>query len=158
MNTFANHILQYFQFNKIKKMNKKVAIPVNESGVLESHFGQARLFIVYQIKDDKIESKETLTPPPHAPGVLPKWLNENSISDVLVFTMGDRAHKILEHFNVNVFLGSPVIDADKLVQGFLNNSIEFSAELCHHHHDHEHEHEHNHDHGHHHKDHNHSTD
>jgi len=137
-------------------MNAKIAIPINENGVLESHFGQTRLFAIYEVKDSKIESKNTLTPPPHAPGILPKWLRENEVTDVLVNSMGERASKILNHFNVKVMLGAPVLTADELVDGYLNNTIEFTNELClhehhHHHHNHEHghhhEHEHNHEHG-----------
>ncbi len=149
-------------------MNKKVAIPINENEVLEGHFGQTRLFAIYLVKDGKIESKETLTPPPHAPGVLPKWLRENEVTDVLVNSMGERASKILSHFNVNVMLGAPVLTSDEIVQGFIDNTIEFTNELClheHHHHHHHHdgggrgqghghgpghnaEHKHNHGHGH----------
>lgn len=136
-------------------MNAKVAVPINEDGVLESHFGQTRLFAIYVVNDNEIESKESLTPPPHAPGVLPKWLRENEVTDVLVNSMGERASKILSHFNVNVMLGAPVLPADELVRGFLDNSIEFTNELClhehHHHHHHEHGHGHNHGHEHHHE-------
>jgi predicted Fe-Mo cluster-binding NifX family protein len=138
-------------------MDKKVAVPINEDGVLESHFGQTRLFAIYTIKDNKVETKENMTPPPHAPGVLPKWLATNDVTDVLVNSMGERASKILAHFNVNVMLGAPVIAADELVNGFLNNTIEFTNELClhdhhhHHHHNHEHGHKHHHKHEHQHK-------
>lgn len=129
-------------------MNAKVAVPIVENGVLESHFGQTRLFAIYMVKDSKIESKETLTPPPHAPGVLPKWLRENEVTDVLVNSMGERASKILSHFNVNVMLGAPVLTADELVQGYIDNTIEFTNELClHEHHQHHHHHEHGHNHG-----------
>lgn len=128
-------------------MNKTVAIPVDENGVLERHFGQTRLFDIYQILDNSVVKKETLTPPPHAPGVLPKWLVTNNVTDVLVFTMGERANKILEHFDIRVFLGAPVINSDEIVQGFIADTIEFSAELCHQHHEHHHEHNHQHHHG-----------
>ncbi len=125
-------------------MNAKIAIPVNENGIIESHFGQTRLFAIYTLKNSKVELKEILTPPPHAPGVLPKWLISNNVTDVLVNSMGERANIILKHFNVNVQSGAPVIMCDELVQGFIDNTIEFSNELClhehepHHHHNHEH--------------------
>ncbi len=139
-------------------MNGKVAIPVNENEMLESHFGQTRLFAVYQVEDDKITAKELLTPPPHAPGVLPKWINENGVSELLASTMGERAKKILDHFNVNVHLGTPALPADELMEKYLAGKLEFDGQLCaHHHHDHEHEHEHHHEHHHHnHEDHNHN--
>ena len=64
--------------------------------------------------------------------------------------MGERANKILTHFDINVFLGSPEIEADDLIQGYINGTIEFNAELCQHNHEHhEHNHQHQHNHGHH---------
>ena len=133
-------------------MIKKVAIPINENEVLEGHFGQTRSFAIYQIVDGIITTKEKLTPPPHAPGVLPKWINQNGVTELLASTMGERAKKILDYFNVEVHLGTPALPADELMEKYLAGKLEFNDQLCdhHHHHDHEHEHEHHHhhDHGH----------
>jgi len=74
-------------------MIRKIAIPINENEMLEGHFGQTRKFAIYQVENDKITAKEMLTPPPHAPGVLPKWINENGITELLASTMGERAKK-----------------------------------------------------------------
>lgn len=123
-------------------MNRKIAIPINEDEMLESHFGQARLFAVYQVENDTITVKEILTPPPHAPGILPKWINENGATVLLASSMGERAKKILDYFNVEVFLGTPVLAADKLIEKFLAGKLEFDPQLCDHHHHHNHEHEH----------------
>ncbi len=130
-------------------MNRKVAIPINENEVLESHFGHTQSFVFYQLEDNKIAAKEILTPPPHAPGVLPKWLNENGITEILASTMGERAKKILDYFNIEVNLGTPTMAADELMEKFLAGKLEFDPKLCdHHHHDHEHEHHHHHNHHH----------
>ncbi len=127
-------------------MNKKIAIPINENEILEGHFGQTKAFAIYKVENNKITAKEILTPPPHAPGVLPKWINENGVNELLVSTMGERAKKILDYFNVAVYLGSPAMTADELMAKFLAGELEFDPQLCDHHHDHDHEHEHDHHH------------
>jgi len=61
--------------------------------------------------------------------------------------------KILDYFNINVYLGTPALLADELMEMYLAGKLEFDGQLCdhHHHHDnnHEHEHQHNHEHQHH---------
>ena len=131
-------------------MDEKIAIPVKENEMLESHFGQTRSFAIYQVENDKITAKEIFTPPPHAPGVLPKWINQNGITVLLASTMGERAKKILDYFNVDVHLGTPPMAADEIIEKFLAGKLEFDPKLCDHHHEHEHSHEnhrnHNHNH------------
>ena len=129
-------------------MDKKIAIPINENEMLEGHFGQTKAFAIYSVENDKISGKTILTPPPHAPGVLPKWINENGVNILLVSTMGERARKILDYFNIEVFLGAPTLHADILVENFLTNKLVFDPHLCDHH-NHEHHHSHNHSHNHH---------
>ncbi len=129
-------------------MNKKIAIPINENQMLESHFGQTKAFAIYSIENEKVTSKVVLTPPPHAPGVLPKWINQNGVEILLASTMGERAKKILDYFNVEVYLGAPAMLADELIEKFIAGKLEFDPHLCDHHHDHEHHHEHHHNHKH----------
>jgi hypothetical protein len=53
----------------------KIAIPLT-SGTLSSHFGHCEQFAVIDAdpKTKKILSREDVTPPPHEPGLYPKWL------------------------------------------------------------------------------------
>ncbi|PIF02073.1 MAG: ATPase [Draconibacterium sp.] len=117
-------------------MSKKVAIPINEHGELEGHFGHTRSFALYSIVDNAITNKEILTPPPHAPGVSPKWLNKNGVTDILASTMGERAKKILDHFEISVHLGTPLLNADDVIKSYLADELVFNEELCKHHHHH----------------------
>jgi predicted Fe-Mo cluster-binding NifX family protein len=111
---------------------KKIAIPVDTSGHLDGHFGHCKFFAIFQIEGDNIIKEEQITPPPHEPGVLPKWLAENGVTDVLAGGMGNRAIQIFNQNNVNVFVGAPKLVARELVNGFLNNTIDFSANYCDH--------------------------
>uniref|UniRef100_UPI0032163772 NifB/NifX family molybdenum-iron cluster-binding protein n=1 Tax=uncultured Draconibacterium sp. TaxID=1573823 RepID=UPI0032163772 len=113
-------------------MNKKIAIPVDENGILDGHFGHCKFFALLDIEGDNIVSEERVVPPPHEPGVLPKWLAEKGATDVLAGGMGHKAIQIFNYNNVNVFVGAPKLPAQELATGFLEKSIEFSANYCDH--------------------------
>lgn len=113
-------------------MKKKYAVPVDHNGILDAHFGHCRYFALYDVEEQKIASTEMLQPPPHEPGVLPRWLADQGITDVLAGGMGNRAIQLFNQHGVNVFVGAPKIKAEELVNGHLNNSIEFSANYCDH--------------------------
>lgn len=113
-------------------MNKKIAIPVDETGVLDAHFGHCKYFALLDVNDGEILSEEMFTPPAHEPGLLPRWLAEQGVTDVLAGGMGQKAIQIFNYNNVNVFVGAPKQSAKKLVEGYLKSSIEFTANYCDH--------------------------
>lgn len=126
-------------------MNKKIAIPVDESGRLNSHFGHSTFFELFDVEDGVIVANEQRTPPPHTPGAIPKWLAANNVTDVIAGGIGEKASKILEHFNVNIHKGAATLSAKSLVDALLNGTLVLSNENCRH--DHLHDHHHNHHHG-----------
>ena len=115
-------------------MNKKIAIPVDENGILEGHFGHSNFFALISVTGQNIVAEERLTPPPHEPGVFPKWLIGHGVTDILAGGMGQRAINILQNEGVNVFTGAPKQTTKELVTSFLNKTIEFSPKNCEHHH------------------------
>ena len=113
-------------------MKKKIAVPVNEDNLLDAHFGHCKYFSLIEVEDKKIVSEEIIQPPPHEPGVLPKFLAEKGVTDVLAGGMGNRAIQHFNNFGVNVFVGAPPLEANELAAGFLDDSIRFSANYCDH--------------------------
>lgn len=113
-------------------MNKKIAVPVDNDGTLDAHFGHCKFFAIFRIEGEKIITEDNVTPPPHEPGVLPKWLAEEGVTDVLAGGMGNRAIQIFNQNKVNVFVGAPKLNANELVDGFLSGTINFSANYCDH--------------------------
>ena len=53
-------------------MNRKIAVPVDESGVLDGHFGHCKFFELFTIEGKNILVNEKVVPPPHEPGLLPE--------------------------------------------------------------------------------------
>jgi predicted Fe-Mo cluster-binding NifX family protein len=113
-------------------MKKKYAVPVDQNGILDAHFGHCSYFAMHEVEKNEITSTEMIQPPPHEPGVLPRWLADLGVTDVLAGGMGNRAIQLFNQHGVNVFVGAPKITAKELVNGYLNNSIEFSANYCDH--------------------------
>ena len=113
-------------------MNKKIAVPVDSEGALDAHFGHCKFFAILDTKEGEIISEDKVVPPPHEPGVLPKWLAEKGVTDVIAGGMGNRAIQIFNHFGVNVFVGAPQLSARILAEGFLKDTIKFNANYCDH--------------------------
>jgi len=113
-------------------MKKKIAVPVNDNSVLDAHFGHCKFFVLAETNGEEITSEEIVQPPPHEPGELPAWLAEKGVTDVLAGGMGNRAIQLFNQNGINVFVGAPQLEARELISGFLNNSIQFSANYCDH--------------------------
>jgi predicted Fe-Mo cluster-binding NifX family protein len=112
-------------------MNRKIAIPV-ENGVLSAHFGHAKEFALVEIKDGKVIKNDSLVPPPHEPGVLPKWLGEQQATDILAGGMGQKAIQLFLENKINVFVGVAQKPVLALVDDLLNNTLESGANYCDH--------------------------
>ncbi len=113
-------------------MQRKIAVPINDNGVLDAHFGHCRYFAILTTEKSTILSEEKLTPPPHEPGLLPRWLADMGVTDIIAGGMGQRAIQIFNSSGINAFVGAPVMSARKLVQGFLEDNIQFAANYCDH--------------------------
>ncbi len=118
-------------------MNKKIAIPVDESGVLDAHFGHCKFFAFISVEDKNIISEEKVVPPAHEPGLLPVWLSEHGITDVIAGGMGQKAINLMLDKGINAFVGAQKTNTTELVNGFLNDSLSLSANYCNHGPDHE---------------------
>lgn len=113
-------------------MQKKIAVPIDENGILDAHFGHCKYFAILETTDNEIAAEEMLSPPPHEPGLLPRWLAEKGVTDIIAGGMGQKAIQIFNHNKVNVFVGAPKQTPRELVDGFLNSSIEYTANYCDH--------------------------
>jgi len=125
--------------NKLKgvETNMKIAIPVVQ-GKLCTHFGHCEQFAIITVADGKIVKQETLTPPPHAPGVIPNWVADQGCTDIIVGGMGEAAQAILQQRNVKVSCGAPSDTPENLVAVYLRGELVDADNTCDHEHGHEH--------------------
>jgi predicted Fe-Mo cluster-binding NifX family protein len=112
-------------------MNKRIAVPVSQ-GLLDAHFGHCQQFALADIKEGSLNGISYLDAPPHEPGLLPGWLAERGVTDVIAGGMGQRAVRLFNENGVNVFVGAPQGTVEELVQGFLLGTLSFSANYCDH--------------------------
>lgn len=112
-------------------MKKRIAIPL-ENGILCSHFGHCQQFAIIDAENKNISGETLVTPPPHEPGLLPAWLAEKGVTDVIAGGMGQRAIDLFNRQNINVFVGAPLKSHTELANDLLNNSLAAGANYCDH--------------------------
>jgi len=101
-------------------MKKIIAIPL-ENGILCSHFGHCQQFSIIDAEDNSISGETLVTPPPHEPGLLPAWLAEKGVTDVIAGGMGMGAQQKFAQAGVDVFGYSG--NVQKALDDFMNNTL-----------------------------------
>jgi predicted Fe-Mo cluster-binding NifX family protein len=112
-------------------MKKRIAIPL-ENGVLCSHFGHCKQFAIVDAENNSISGETLVTPPPHEPGLLPAWLAEKGVTDVIAGGMGQRAIDLFNNQKINVFVGAQVKNYSDLANDLINGSLVAGANYCDH--------------------------
>lgn len=112
-------------------MKKRIAIPL-ENGILCSHFGHCQQFALIDTSDNIISDESLITPPPHEPGLLPGWLADKGVTDVIAGGMGQRAINLFNEQKINVFVGAPIKSPKDLANDLLSNSLEAGSNYCDH--------------------------
>ena len=92
----------------------KIAVPTSE-GKLAAHFGHCSEFVFVEVDGNgAVVGSQALTPPAHAPGVLPTWLRENGADLVIAGGMGRRAQGLFADAGIQV-IAHLEIDVDQVV-------------------------------------------
>jgi predicted Fe-Mo cluster-binding NifX family protein len=109
----------------------RVAIPV-EGGTLAAHFGHCREFALINVDNGKIQDKMSMIPPPHEPGVLPKWLHGQGVSLVIAGGMGQRAQSLFAQNGIKVIVGAPSLPPEELVNQYIGGTLVTGPNICDH--------------------------
>lgn len=111
----------------------KIAVPTIQ-GALCLHFGHCESFALFTVdpENKKILDSQMLPPPPHEPGVLPRWLSGMGANVILAGGMGMRAQQLFLQEGVEVVCGAPAEDAQKVVQAYLNGTLTTGPNTCDH--------------------------
>jgi ATP-binding protein involved in chromosome partitioning len=111
----------------------RIAIPLAE-GRLCQHFGHCEqfAFVVVDEKAKTITATTLVTPPPHEPGVLPRWLHSQGVNVILAGGMGQRAQQLFVENGVTVIVGAPAETPEKLVLAFLEGALKVGTNACDH--------------------------
>lgn len=109
----------------------KIAIPVTD-GRLSEHFGHCEQFALIEADppSKQILSQTLVTPPPHEPGLLPRWLHEQGVQVVIAGGMGRRALDLFAQNGIAVHAGQPGDAPERLAEAYLNNTLSGAAPTC----------------------------
>lgn len=111
----------------------KIAIPTVE-GKLCMHFGHCQQFALVDVNetDKTITNTDYLTPPPHEPGVLPRWLHEQGATAIIAGGMGQRAQGLFTQNGIQVIVGAPSESPEDVVSAYLAGTLEAGQNVCDH--------------------------
>jgi predicted Fe-Mo cluster-binding NifX family protein len=112
-------------------MYKRIAIPL-ENGVLCAHFGHCQQFAIVDVASGAITRSFAVEPPLHQPGLYPKWIASQGVTDVIAGGMGQQAISLFHDEQINVFVGAPMLPAEELVSGFVAGNLSLTANYCNH--------------------------
>lgn len=98
------------------------------------HFGHCEKFAIIDADSDagSVGAVEERIPPPHEPGLLPRWLGDMGVNVVIAGGMGQRAQQLFSARNIEVFVGAPTESPSNLVTMYLENKLEAGENLCDH--------------------------
>lgn len=110
-----------------------IAIPVADERLCV-HFGHCDRFALVEVDEpqQRVISTSYRTPPPHEPGVLPRWLREQGVSVVIAGGMGRRAMEFFRVLGIRVLLGAPAETPEQLVAAFLGGTLPTGENTCDH--------------------------
>lgn len=111
----------------------RFAIPLAE-GQLCMHFGHCEQFALVDVDaaSGQITGTSYLTPPPHEPGVIPRWLHQQGATCIIAGGMGMRAQQIFAENQITVVTGAPVASPEALVTAYLQETLVTGDNACDH--------------------------
>ena len=109
----------------------KIAIPTAE-GLLCAHFGHCQNFTIIDIdtENKSIVKSESLTPPPHEPGVFPHWLGQLGCDHIIAGGMGGRAIDLFRQNGIQVIIGAPCLKPEDIAMAFLKGELITGQNMC----------------------------
>lgn len=114
-------------------LDMRVAFPTNDRNNVEEHFGHAKEFAFANVKEGKVVSTEYLTPPPHEPGVIPKFVGEKGATAIITGGMGGMAINLFKQQGIDVILGAKGAIDDNL-NTYISGELASTGSACEHHH------------------------
>lgn len=120
----------------VEKREKKdgtrtLAVPVSD-GKLCSHFGHCDQFAFIETANGAIARTVLRTPPPHEPGLLPRWLKEQGADVAIAGGIGERAQEMLKQNGIEVVVGAPMDTPESLANQYLSGTLLSGSNICDH--------------------------
>ncbi len=111
----------------------KIAIPTAQNQLC-LHFGHCETFVIVDVDDNtkEITGREEAAPPPHEPGVLPRWLHDKGVAVIIAGGMGMRAQQLFQQFGIEVVTGASPDHPQTIVLQWLRGTLSTGDNACDH--------------------------
>lgn len=116
-----------------QKELKVIAFPTSNRVNIDGHFGHTREFAIYVVEGNVVKDVKYVTPPPHEPGVLPRFLGEQGIDAIVTGGMGKMAIDLFNRQGIDVILGATSTIEAALTE-FVGGTLESTGSACTHDH------------------------
>ena len=113
------------------KTHMKIAIPLS-AGRLAEHFGHCEQFALIEADpaSKQIVSQTRVVPPPHEPGLLPRWLHEQGFQAIIAGGMGRRALDLFAQNGIAVHAGATGRTPEDMAQALLTGTLGNATPTC----------------------------
>lgn len=140
----ANLLEEKLPIEKKESVKMKIAVTTDESYNVFQHFGHCESFTVFEVENNQLTGKTTLTNPGSGHVATVDLLKENGVNVLICGGIGSAAMSMLMEDDILVIPGMQG-DVEVAVASYLDGSAQTSYEANCDHHDHEHHHDHDHD-------------
>jgi predicted Fe-Mo cluster-binding NifX family protein len=109
----------------------KIAIPLT-AGRLSEHFGHCEQFALIEADpaSKQIVNQTLVVPPPHEPGLLPRWLHQQGVHVIIAGGMGQRALDLFAQSGIAVHVGTAGAPPESMAQAFLSGALGDATPTC----------------------------
>jgi len=109
----------------------KIAIPL-AGGRLSDHFGHCEQFALIETDPatKTVLGQTFVTPPPHEPQVLPRWLHEQGVHIIIAGGMGQMAKQLFAQNGIHVVVGAPREKPQELAMRYLEQRLTTGDNAC----------------------------
>lgn len=101
----------------------------SEGKLVSGHFGHCEGFTIYDVLDNKVQSKVFVPNPGHRPGYLPVFLKERNVNVIISGGMGETAQQLFADNDIEVVVGAEG-DSDEAVEQFLKGQLKSTKSIC----------------------------
>jgi len=113
----------------------RIAIPLTD-GRLSAHFGHCQQFALVEADpvSKQVLAQSSVVPPPHEPGLLPRWLHQQGVQVVIAGGMGRRALDLFAQNGIAVHAGAAGGTPEELARAYVNGALAGGIPSCGHDH------------------------
>lgn len=106
----------------------KVAVAA-ENGKVSAHFGHCAHFVVAEIEEGSVVSRQTVENPGHAPGALPPFVAGLGATVIIAGGMGRMAIDLFNSHGVEALVGAGG-SVDEVLNDFAQGRLAVGASAC----------------------------